>query len=285
MEVLIDSLRGEWEALIRLAPRIAISLVVLLIFIAAGQALSRGLIRALERGRLTPTHQAFFRNLVPWIMGLLGLVVGLNILGLQTLAAGLVAGGGVSAVVLGFAFRQIGENLLAGLLLAFSRPFELGHVVRSGEFEGEVRGIELRYTHVRTVDGRDVFIPSSRIFNEPLVNFTRDGLRRFSYTVGVDYASDHAVAVRLLLESLQKDADVLGEPAPAVLVGQLLPAYVELRVAFWLDVLRPGIAVGSVLTRVMIAGTRTLRENGFVLSSEVSTNVAIDAKPLRVQVA
>ena len=77
----------------------------------------------LSKANLKPTHRNFFQSLSVWILSIIGLFVALNILGLKSLAASLLAGGGITAVVLGFAFRDIGENFLAGFFLAFSRPF------------------------------------------------------------------------------------------------------------------------------------------------------------------
>ena len=134
MEALIDSLKNEWENLIRLAPRVVFALLVLVLLIWIGRVIGRLFVKFLERGKLTRTHKSFFRHVVTWSFALLGVVIGLNVLGLQAAAAGLMAGGGITAVVLGFAFRGIGENFLAGFFLAFSRPFEIGDVIQSGEF-------------------------------------------------------------------------------------------------------------------------------------------------------
>ena len=110
--------------------------------------------------------------------GLLGLVIGLQILGLTAVATSLLATGGLVAVVLGFAFREIGENFLAGLLLSFSRSFEVGDLIESAGHRGRVKEIDLRQVWLRSADGRDIFVPSAEVFRSVLVNFTRDGLRR-----------------------------------------------------------------------------------------------------------
>jgi small conductance mechanosensitive channel len=67
-----------------------------------------------------------------------GFIIFLNLIGYSTLAASLVAGGGLTAVMLGFAFKDIGENFIAGFFLAYSRPFNTNDVIESG-------GIMLKY--------------------------------------------------------------------------------------------------------------------------------------------
>jgi len=62
---------------------------------------------------------------------LLGVLIGLNILGFYGLVTSILASGGITAVVLGFAFKDIGENFLAGFFMAFSRPFRTGDLIAS----------------------------------------------------------------------------------------------------------------------------------------------------------
>jgi len=278
LETLTDSLRTEWDKLVRLAPRVILALMLLFALIWAGRIVGRIVAKLLERGKLTRTHRNFFRHLVTWVFGLLGLVIALNVVGLQAAAAGLVAGGGITAVVLGFAFRGIGENLLAGFFLAFSRPFEVGDLIQSGEFQGTVRGLELRCTHIRAADGRDVYIPSSKIFNEPVVNYTRDGLRRLSFRVGIDYADDTERARRQLVDALAGMKHLCEEPKPAADVSALLPPYQELEVSFWVDVFEPGANIVSMRSEAIERCRRALRSGGFTLSSDVTTSIVLDAR-------
>lgn len=278
LETLTDSLRTERDSLVRMAPRVILALVLFVVLIAAGRIVGRVVARLLERGKLTRTHRNFFRHLVTWLFGLLGLVIALNVLGLQTAAAGLVAGGGITAVVLGFAFRGIGENPLAGFFLAFSRPFEVGDLIQSGEFQGIVRSLELRCTHIRAADGRDVYIPSPQIFNEPVVNFTRDGLRRLSFRVGIDYADDTQRARRHLVEALAGMEHLGEEPKPAADVSALLPPYQELEVSFWIDVFQPGTNIASVRSEAIERCRRALKTGGFTISADVTTSILLDAR-------
>lgn len=83
------------------------------------------------------------------------------------------------------------------------RTFKPSDFIRSGDFEGRVEGIELRHTHIRAADGRDIFIPCYELFSHPLVNFTRDGLRRLTFRLGLDYGDDIDRARKMLLESVR----------------------------------------------------------------------------------
>src|SRR5690606_15890540 len=120
-----------------------------------GRMLGNGVARILVRrgsGRLG----SIARSVVQWTLGVFGTVIALQILGLSGVAGSLLATGGLMAVILGFAFRSIGENLLAGVFLGFSRAFAVGDVIESSGHTGTVRDINLRSVHIRTADGRDI---------------------------------------------------------------------------------------------------------------------------------
>lgn len=279
MDIVLQSLRDGWEDLLAQAPHLLAAAVVLLAAVLLGRLAAAVVGRLLQRGRLGPSHRLFFRALVRWSVVGIGLVVALDVVGLGTAAAGLLAGGGITALVVGFALRGIGENLLAGLFLAFSRPFEVGDLIESEDLRGVVRGIELRYTHIRAADGRDIYIPSAQIFNSPLTNYTRDGLRRGSFRVGIDYGDDPARARLLLLEATRAADGVLERPEADVVVADLAASTVELEVRFWVDTLKDGAHLAVVTGAVMEACHAALRDAGITFSSDVTTRVALSGSP------
>lgn len=241
-----------------------------------------------RRTHLTTTHTQFFRSLVFWLVLLLGVSLALTTLGVDFALSSFLAGGGVAAIIFGFAFKEIGENLLSGLFLAFSRPFEVNDFIHSVSLEGEVQAIRLRHTHIRTADGRDIFVPNAQIFNKPLVNYTRDGLRRPVFRIGIDFRDDASRACRLLAEATATVEDVLADPPPRAILAAFTESFVELEVTFWMNsfartrgVKARTIALErdllSVRSEVMDLCRRTLADNGFTFSSEVSTAITADA--------
>ena len=177
-------------------------------------------------------------------------------------------------MVLGFAFREIGENLLAGIFLGVSRSFEVGDLIESSGHVGHVREIELRQVWIRSADGRDIFIPSAQIFRSVLVNFTRDNLRRAEFTVGIDYGDAIPAARDLLLRVISQVPGVLDDPAPAVRVSELAPQYCELEATLWVNTERDPRLL-AVRTEAMEGAVAALREAGYTLSSEVVTAVRV----------
>ena len=275
MDWLIEQVAEDWQAFVSFAPRIIATLIVLVAFYFLGSHLAKLVIILLRRASVREVHEAFFRALTITIALFFGLVIALNILGLEKLAVSILAGGGVTAIVLGFAFREIGENFLAGIFLAFSRPFKIGDLIRTEEIEGYVKDIELRYTHLRTEDGRDVFVPSSQLFSRPVTNFTKDGLRRINFSVGIDYSNDALEACNLLRNTTETVPGVLKGPKPAAYISALSPQYAELEVFFWIDVFEKGKEVLKVQTDVMDRCRKALLDETYTVSADTTSNIAI----------
>ena len=271
------SLPVDWPQIAELLARVGVAFLVLIAAFVAGRVLGRVATALLGTARLAPTHQAFFRNLVALTAGLVGFGIALEVVGLGGVATGLLAGGGMAAIALGFAFRGVGENLLAGLFLAFSRPFNLGDLISCAGHEGVVTAISLRHTHIRTSAGADIFLPNAVIFGEPLTNYTKDGLRRPSFRIGVDYRDDLAEACRILESAVAGIPGVLAEPTPVAIVWNFEPAYAEIEVSFWINTLA-GTDFALLRGAAMERSRRVLLEHDFTLSGDVAMRVTLAGK-------
>ncbi|MEZ4823581.1 MAG: mechanosensitive ion channel family protein [Ignavibacteria bacterium] len=224
-----------WKKFIGLIPEILISIVILIATIFIARKLSR-LIRKRLIARIDDELLAnFITRISKWSITLLGVGICLNILGLTQFAGGLMAGAGVSAVVLGFAFKDIGVNFLSGVILAFNRPFIIGDVIESDGITGTIMSLDLRTTKIKTFDGIEIYVPNSNILNNPLSNFNAGGLRRFEYIVGIDYDADVSKARSLILDVLKGIDDILDEPAPLIIVNELGANSINLKVLYWIN--------------------------------------------------
>lgn len=278
MENLAQLTTQSLESVFLFLPRLACACLILLGAFYAGRMLARaiGLLMAKISGM--QIHDTFFRSLIRLMVFYFGIVLALNVLGMEKLALSLLAGGGVTAIVLGFAFREIGENFLAGIFLAFSRPFNVGDLINSEGLEGRVKSIALRFTHLRAVDGRDIYVPSSQLFSKPVINYTRDGLRRFSFSVGIDYANDAKAACYLLEDAVVKIAGVLEEPSSAATIDSLEPGYVELSVSYWQNVFDEAVDGKQLRINVIDSCRKVLLENNYTVSADTTSNVAVSGK-------
>lgn len=233
MEDFLSILRTEllewYSDFVRFLPRL---IFAALFFI--GAYLLADLVRRLLRRRLDQRSEdnilsAFLSRVAKGIMLVMAVGLVLKILGLGGLANGLLAGAGLGAFIVGFAFKDIGENFLAGMLLAFKRPFKPGDLVELDGFKGRVKGIALRTTHMRTSDGRDVFIPNSTVVKNSVINYTVDGYLRHALRVKMEDHTDLDKASVILRSAASTNSGVLKEPhAPAVGIGDVGSDGIEL---------------------------------------------------------
>lgn len=283
MEFILDSMHADWQAFLAFSPRLIYATVLLALFWLVGNVAGRLLVRVLDRSTKLRPNIRFVRRITHWSIRVVGILLALGVMGFTGVAASVLATGGVVAIVLGFAFKEIGENLLAGIFLTFSRPFELGDLVKSGELTGRVRGIDLRSVHIRTEDACDVFVPNAQIFREKLYNYTRDGLRRPGFTVGVAYHDDPAAVIDLLQETVGAVPNVLRQPAPVISVRQFADSHVVYELFFWMDTRSSSRDIVALSNDVKVACWRALKEAGMTFSTDVTTALDIQAvAPLRV---
>jgi len=282
IEQLKEAFFAEYISFIDFFPRLLIGLFALVVVYIVGKGLASGVLQILKRSSFPSTYHTFFSKLIKGVALFLGVILFLNLIGYGTLAASLLAGGGLTAVMLGFAFKDIGENFLAGFFLVFSRPFNKNDVIETDGITGTVKEIQLRHTHIRTADGCDVFVPSAQLFTKPLFNYTLDGLRRGSFTVGIDYSNDAEKAIEILLEITNTTTGVLDEPKSGVSVSSLLPSYIELSITFWINAKDQEHGLAIVRSRLMNRIKNALRDHGFTLSSDVTTALTMETLDVSV---
>ncbi len=164
---------------------------------------------------------------------LLGVLVALTVAAPSIGVGELVGLLGVGSVAIGFAFQDIFQNLLAGILILLREPFRVGDEITSGSYTGTVEAIETRATFIRTYDGRRVIIPNADIYTDPVTVITAYQMVRSQYDVGIGYGDDIAEAKRIALEAVQGVEGVLADPAPDVLTWDLAESSVNLRVRWW----------------------------------------------------
>ncbi len=140
---------------------------------------------------------------------------------------------GISSIGIGFAFKDILQNFLAGILILLNQPFKLHDQIIVGAFEGTVEDIQTRATFIRTYDGRRVVIPNAVIFTEPVMVNTAFPVRRNEIVVGVGYGDDLARAKAVILEAIASVPEVSKDPAPDTVINELAGSTVDIRARWW----------------------------------------------------
>lgn len=146
----------------------------------------------------------------------------------------LLVGAGFLGVVVGLAARQTLGSLLAGFVLMFSRPFEIGDWVKIGDKEGIVTKITIMNTIMRNFDGEHVIIPNDNVANQAITNRSRDGKLRIHLEVGIDYDDDPEHAKAVAREAVEEVQMVENNPKPQVFPVAFGGSAVTLDIRFWI---------------------------------------------------
>ena len=250
------------EGFYEMLPNIVIGLVVL----GAVWLLAKGAREVVRRVTPGPRNSS-----VAIVMGrltyagliLLGVLIALTIIFPTVTMGTLVSGLGIGGVALGFAFQDIFQNLLAGVLILLREPFRVGDEITSGAYTGTVESIETRATFIRTYDGRRVIVPNSQIYSDPVEVITAYQMVRSQYDVGIGYGDDIDEAKRIALETVRGLDGVMKDPAPDVLTWDLAGSSVNLRVRWWSDPTRSNVV--KTRDRVLRKVSQALLSNGIDL--------------------
>jgi len=257
-------LEGYYYSLVDLTPKLILAIVVVLIswFIASRIGLIADTsLKKRMHDRLLAT---FIARLIKSILLIIGILIMFRIVGLNGIAKSILAGAGISAFIIGFALKDIGENFLAGILLAFKRPFSIGDIIESNGVKGQVITLNLRDTEIKS-DSKIIYIPNALLIKNTLINYNSAGFLLQTFTVGLEFGSDLNKAIVLVKEVLKNNDQIEDKDHDdSAYITDVNAGIAQLNIRYWV---KTGAKKNNsenrskIITQVL----NTLKENGFVL--------------------
>lgn len=266
-----DSFIDFYNNLIAQLPGIGLGILIVILGFLIASWLGQFTSRRISRKTHDPLMSRFLGQAIKYVLIIITIMVALKAAGLGSIATGILTAAGASAVILGFAFKDIGENFISGIILAFNRPFDVDDTVEIGENFGKVKALEFRYTKLKTFDGKDVYIPNSDVLTKPVTNYTEDGFFRWDFVIGIAYEDDIQGAKKTILDALKKEPNVVEdeEHENFVVENELATSTVNLKVFFWVDTndfrRMAMITKGNVIRNVKEA----LTNDGYYLPADI----------------
>jgi potassium-dependent mechanosensitive channel len=173
-------------------------------------------------------------SLINYVILAIGFVVGLGVIGVNLTQMTVLAG--AFGVGIGFGLQGIVNNFVSGLILLFERPLHVGDMVEVGDLLGEVRGIGIRASTVRTVRGADIIVPNADLVTKQVTNWTLgDKLRRIDLPVGVAYGSNPEEVIKIFERVANTHNDVLRTPGPQCLLTGYGDNSINFELRAWTD--------------------------------------------------
>jgi small-conductance mechanosensitive channel len=188
--------------------------------------------------------------------------------------ANLVSALGIGGIAIGFAFKDIFENFLAGILILVTRPFRIGDQIIYSHYEGTVEEIQTRATWLKTYDGRRILIPNSELFKNSVTVNTAFETRRLEYDFKLAPGTEVEKAKAAIIGVMRKSRDVLPDPKADVVVIGFDQTAVTLRARWWSKSRISDVLLAQ--DRVLSASRGALAEAGVKLPPAASTIVVSD---------
>ena len=247
-----ETVRELLDGFVAMLPRLLLALIIVALFFLVAIVVRGGARRfALRRGGQRALELAIGRLAQAAIM-LVGILIAITAVFPSFTPANLVGTLGIGGVAIGFAFKDIFQNFLAGILILATRPFKVGDQIIFGSYEGTVEDIQTRATFLKTYDGRRVIIPNGELYINSVTVNTAFEKRRWEYDITIGYGDDIELARRVILDALEKSEDVSPDPKADVIVVDLAESGLRLRARWWThSAIADGLnAQDRVLTRV-----------------------------------
>lgn len=233
LNILLERVQEMLAGFVRTLPQLVIALLVLLVTWPITHAVRTAVSRLSSRTRLRPSLRALFVTLASVLVWLFGILVALAVILPGVNAASLLTIVGFGSVAIGFAFRDIFENFLAGILIMLRRKMRIGDLIECEGVEGRVEQTTLRETYLRRLDNQLTIVPNSFLFKNPVRILTDAKWRRYEIVVGVAYGSDLEEATQLIRGAVAKlDGIADGKPVD-VYAREFGESAIELTIRWW----------------------------------------------------
>jgi len=231
----LDLVKDKLVRIVAALPLLAIAILIVVFAWWVGRAVSRRPARWLRDRSRNPYMDGLVRRGLQAVVLLLGILLALNLLGATALVGAVLGSAGVIGLAFGFAFKDVAENYISGVLLSLRRPFAPGDRLVIDKYEGKVVALTSRTTLLMTLDGNHLSLPNSLVFKSVVLNYSVNPKRRFDVVLPIDPSQSIRRAQELALQALAKVDGVLADPAPSWAADGYNAKGIDLRFHGWID--------------------------------------------------
>jgi small-conductance mechanosensitive channel len=227
------------------------ALVVFAFFIFS-RILNRGILRrVLRRLHIEEGIQYTMVRVSHYVTMIIGAIVAFQFVGINL--SGLAVIFGLLSVGIGFGLQNVTSNFVAGLILLFERPIEIGDRITVGDTEGDVIAIRMRATTILSVQNISIIVPNSEFVASRVINWSHgDPKIRLDIPVGVSYESDVDKVFDAFLEVAKEHPKILRTPAPDVLFDSFGDSAWNMRLRVWIAHPKEHYLIRSELNKAIV---------------------------------
>ncbi len=234
-EKVFDKLNSMRDIAAEMTPNVILALVVFGFIFFISKVIKKSIVSVLSKSKEHRNLAKVLSRVASITINLFGVLVAAGIAFPSVTPASLFSLLGIGGVAIGFAFKDVFQNFLAGILILLLNSFKIGDQIEVEGLEGTVEDIEIRATVIRTYDNRKVIIPNSTLFTNKVIVNTAYDTRRVSVFIGIGYGDDILQAKKIILDKVSQISGILNDPTPYVLVIAYGGSSVDLEIRFWLS--------------------------------------------------
>ena len=279
LKPITDQVNAMVYGFLAVLPNLAIAAVVLVItWLLSRTAL--GITNALVgRTDIRLDLKALIKTVIKLAIWILGLLIAAAVAIPGFTPAGLIAGLGVGALAIGFAFQDIFENFLAGVLIMLRDKMNIGDIIEVEGTTGKVERITLRETHVRALSNELTIMPNSMLFKNSVKILTDAAMRRDEVMVGVSYNADLDASQAAIQRAFEGIEGLVADKPVGIFAREFGASSMDFLVQWWTDTSAPR-DMRDVRTRVVKAIKRELDGEGIEIPFPQVTNTFAEPLPL-----
>ncbi len=235
---------------IRLLPNIILAIILFALVYIVSKFVQRIVKRQFTR-RDRENLGEMLSSFVKWTIIIIGALVAATIVIPSLKPGDLIAGLGVSSVAIGFAFKDILQNWLAGLLILLRQPFQIGDQIEVNGHEGTVEHIETRATIIKTYSGQRIVMPNSTIYTNAVIVKSAYDKQRSQYDVGIGNSSDIDKACTVIRQAIEGIPEIESDPPPVVVPWDLAASWITIRVQWWRGTKQNGVQIHASVIKAI----------------------------------
>ncbi|HAF87917.1 MAG TPA: mechanosensitive ion channel protein MscS [Legionellales bacterium] len=230
---LLAKLHLMWIGLIQSLPLLGIGLLVLVITWLMTKLVANFVEKTLAYSPIRTALKSLSKTLFKIAIWTLGVIVAATIIFPSLTPAKMLTALGLGSVAVGFAFRDIFENFLAGILIMLRAPMRIGDFIDCNGVQGQIEKITIRDSYIRRTDHELVLVPNAHLFKNPVRIQTNQPLHRYEVVVGVGYGTNLAQCKQLLKETVTKLEDVSSEYPVEVYTQAMADSSINIQIRWW----------------------------------------------------
>nr|WP_306300291.1 mechanosensitive ion channel family protein [Erythrobacter sp. LQ02-29] len=263
---------------VELLPNIAIAVIVIILTSIVSRIMVGIAHKLTNKAHIREDLRQLAQTLTKVVVWIVGILLVMTIIVPDFTFGGAVAGLGVGAVAIGFAFQDIFENFLAGVLIMLRDKMQLGDYIEAEGVDGTVEKITLRETHIRQFSGELTIVPNSTIFKNPVKIYSDRPFRRFQIMVGVSYDTDLKQAREIITQAVGEVSGIDPERGYDVYIREFGASSIDFLVRWWIDTKENSLF--EVQNEVVLRIKDTLDEAGIEIPFPYITHTFKEVVPL-----